>query len=224
MIAIGDELPDFRQYLAQLEGQFPNSHSEDAEAQAENQSNAMQRVLTDRGVPKKLAREVARVEGSHAPQRTRALECALGWWALGARESGRDIIVLSGDRGRGKSYAAAQVIAQAKASDYSLWTSGRRLVDLLHARDMKAAAQIARVRRARVAVIDDLGWEHLDQSGYALSAVVGILDDRIQDELRTVCTTNLPELAFRERYGDALHDRIRGYGAWIDVPAGGSMR
>ena len=80
------------------------------------------------------------------------------------------------------------------------------------------------MRRAELLIIDDLGWEHLDQTGYVLGSMVGMLDDRIQDEQRTVLTTNLDEKAFRARYGDAIHDRVRGYGTWVDVEPGPSMR
>lgn len=224
MKLIGDELGSFRALADQLAGQFPKSRpgEREGEGEANSEAEGMEALLRDRGVPRKLARQVSRVEG-HKPQATKALEAALGWWA--SLRDRRDVLVLSGDRGRGKSYAAAQIMAQSKPGSFAWWMNARSLADVLHTREQrKSATVLERVRTCRVLVLDDLGWEHADKSGYVLSAFIGLLDDRIQDELRTVVTTNLNEAKFRSRYGEAMHDRIRGYGVWCDVPEGRSMR
>ncbi len=184
-------------------------------------------TMRDRGCPTKLAREVSRLKDGHRCESTHALESAMGWRALALGEAHHEVLVLAGQRGRGKSYAAAQVLAQMRpGSGCPRWANARHIGTWLFQRGHDVAVQrhLERISTAKLLVIDDLGWEHMDRGGYAQGAFVGIIDDRIQAELRTILTTNMGEAKFRERYGDALHDRVRGYGLWVDVEPGCSLR
>ncbi len=75
------------------------------------------------------------------------------------------------------------------------------------------------VRSCGALVIDDVGLE-LDQK--VKDRLLGLIVDRDNDDRRTVLTTNLAALDFRDRYcagaGERLRTRIRR-GMWINVVA-----
>ncbi len=182
-------------------------------------------LLVDRGCPLLVAEAVANVNGSERVLPLDAITSALGWLAMDEAKRGRIALVLSGERGRGKSFAAGHVLARQRPGTLSGWVNARRLADLMHnSRDPASRALIDRARMAPMLVIDDMGWEHLDQHGYIRGAIVGFVDDRIMNKRRTVMTMNIGEDKFKPRYGDAFHDRVRGYGTWVDVKKGPSLR
>lgn len=184
-------------------------------------------LLVDRGCPRKLAREVAHlVKGGPQPDRTPLFEAAVGWSLLEHGQARREVLVMSGERGRGKSYAAAVILQWQRIGSKARWANARHIASWIHHSkvDRPSATHLKRIHDGHLVVIDDLGWEHLDAPGFVLGSIVGLIDDRIQNETRTVITTNLNESQFQQRYGDALHDRVRGYGTWIDAAPGPSMR
>lgn len=192
-----------------------------------NRRLALFATMQDRGCPTKLAREVSKLRPGHACESTHALEAVMGWLMIEPGQVGRECCVLSGERGRGKSYAAAQALASVKPGNgCSRWANARHVSTWLHTRGSVDSSRrnLDRIMAAPLLVLDDMGWEHFDRGGYAQGAFIGIMDDRIQAELRTIMTTNMGEIDFRERYGHALHDRCRGYGLWVDVERGPSLR
>lgn len=196
-------------------------------AQEADRKLGMFALMQDRGCPRKLAREVAKLREGHGCIATHALEAVIGWLMIEPMQVGRECCVLAGQRGRGKSYAAAQALARIKPGQgCPRWSNARHVSKWLHTQgyDEGAKRSLDRIAAAPMLILDDMGWEHFDKGGYSQGAFIGIIDDRIQQEKRTIMTTNLDETSFRQRYGDALHDRIRGYGLWVDVEEGGSMR
>ena len=183
-------------------------------------------LLIDRGCPVLVAEAVANVDRSLKVQPLDAIKAALGWLNLDTAERGRTILVLAGVRGRGKSFAAGHVLSRHPGGVFARWANARHISNALYRRndDPALASMLRRAESAPMLIIDDMGWEHLDQHGYIRGAFVGLLDDRIQSKLRTLITTNMNEEDFRARYGDALHDRVRGYGTWVDVKTGPSLR
>ncbi len=184
-------------------------------------------TMCDRGCPIKLSREVSGLQADHAGEASHAIDAALEWLELPIGAGHRDSLVLSGERGRGKSYAAAQALVRLRPGDgCPRWAKTLHVATWLHTRshDEGSHRSLARIEEASLLVLDDMGWEHLDRAGFVRTALVGLIDDRIQSERRTILTTNLNEKQFCERYGDAIHDRLRGYGLWVDVEKGPSMR
>ena len=78
----------------------------------------------------------------------------------------------------------------------------------------------------RVLVIDDLGAEPQDASGWGTATILAILDKRYESASRTLVTTNLTGAQLVARYGSdggRLLDRMRETGTWVSL-AGESMR
>lgn len=183
-------------------------------------------LLMDRGCPRLVAEAVANIGNVNGPVRTLdAIKAAGGWLAMDMSKRGRTVLVLSGARGRGKSFAAGHLLMRQRAGSFAQWANARHISTWMHhLSDHKSRTMLERASRAPMLVIDDMGWEHLDRHGYIRGGFVGLLDDRIQAKYRTAITTNMSEDDFRARYGDALHDRVRGYGTWVDVETGPSLR
>lgn len=194
---------------------------------AEDRRRLMFATMCDRGCPLKLSREVSGMMPDHRCESGHAIDAVLQWLDLPVGAEHRESIVLSGERGRGKSYSAAQALVRVRPGQgCPRWAKVLHVAAWLHARGQYESARrgLARIEEASLLVLDDMGWEYLDKAGYVRSALIGIIDDRIQAERRNILTTSLDEKQFCERYGDAIHDRLRGYGLWVDVERGPSMR
>jgi hypothetical protein len=75
-------------------------------------------------------------------------------------------------------------------------------------------------------VIDDIGTEPLDEKGWALANIHGLLDKRYDADLKTILTANLTWERFAARYcqdGGRLQGRLREVGAFIELD-GESLR
>ena len=184
-------------------------------------------TMCGRGCPLKLSREVSGLVPGHRCETGHAMEAMLQWLELPVGAEHRESLVLSGERGRGKSYASAQALVRVRPGQgCPRWAKALRVANWMHnqKQDEYAHRSLTRIEEASLLVIDDMGWEHLDRSGFIRGSFIGLIDERIQAELRTIMTTGLTEGVFLERYGDAIHDRLRGYGLWVDVERGPSMR
>jgi hypothetical protein len=114
-------------------------------------------------------------------------------------------LILVGRHGAGKSVAAAWAAANYEGP--STWTSGPELVRVFAANfdgdDRKTQKRIA---KARLSVIDDVGTE-IDAVRMC-ATLVEVLEQR--KRRKTIITTNLSDVAWRERYADQrLHSRLR---------------
>lgn len=72
-------------------------------------------------------------------------------------------------------------------------------------------------------VVDDLGQEYLDKSGFLVSLIDEIVSERHRRRLPTVMTANLTAEEFQQRYGKRVVDRIAGAGRLV-VCGGDSLR
>ena len=130
-------------------------------------------------------------------------------------------LVLSADKGAGKSTAAAfwlmeQVSwrhypegrssghARANWSPPQRWWSGTRL-----ARTNGYSSDFEKMIKVDSMVIDDLGIEYLDKNGNFLQRFDELMDERYSNFRKTVITTNLNAEDFKSRYGERVADRIR---------------
>jgi DNA replication protein DnaC len=77
--------------------------------------------------------------------------------------------------------------------------------------------QMDELLRAGRLVIDDLGAEFLDVKGSFLSLLDEVVNERYANRRPTVLTTNLGVLAFKERYGERIADRIVEAGRFVSL-------
>jgi IstB-like ATP binding protein len=136
--------------------------------------------------------------------------------AIDAWDPSSCAIVLAGPVGTGKTVAAAW------------WAIGARV-----AFRFVRAAELVRVGRfdarwetwlgARALCLDDLGAEYADAKGSFASDMDLLVDTFYADARPMIITTNLDAAAFRERYGERVHDRIRDCATWANVD-GTTMR
>lgn len=141
------------------------------------------------------------------------------------RERGKGLL-LWGDNGRGKTYAAACILKFARSWGYSgllvratdivpSIVEGWEFERNLHGRQNYEQ----RMRSVDFLVIDDLGKEIEGKSGFSVSALDRILRDRAQDAKPVIITTNLPlsskdpedptePPSVQSRYGRSTYDLI----------------
>lgn len=72
-------------------------------------------------------------------------------------------------------------------------------------------------------VLDDIGQEYLDKSGFLASAVDELVSERHRRRLATILTANLDAPQFEARYGKRVTDRIAATGG-AEVCRGNSLR
>lgn len=119
--------------------------------------------------------------------------------------SGKRLLLLAGTFGTGKSVAAGYAIQ-------------RRPGRWMHASEIAKAAQfhhedrMAELRAARLLVIDDLGSEFNDASGWGRAALASLLLTRYEDGLATVMTTNLDGKTWKAYADPRILDRLAGDG------------
>jgi hypothetical protein len=184
---------------------------EAAEKRAE--SERLDAIMREIGIPKRIRLTLGR------SSRTRALELVETWsgkpdeaWAL----------VLSADKGVGKSTAAGWWLAQV-AKRLHLRMDGRATKRWWPAAEISAldfyGEDLQRLCEVESMVIDDLGVEFSDQRGAFQSKLDRLLDARYREFRRTLITTNLTPKAFRERYDQRLYDRLREGATWEGIVA-----
>jgi DNA replication protein DnaC len=120
------------------------------------------------------------------------------------------IIVLSGERGSGKTVAAA-------------WWALRRTRGTAFVR----AAEFARTSRYDDArkrwtdhhalVLDDLGAEYADAKESFVSDLDELIDIFYSDLRRLIVTTNMDGASFGARYGERIIDRLAECGRWFQL-------
>lgn len=169
------------------------------------------------------------LSAAKAPSDTDAIQAARQWTKDDARLV--PALVLVGDKGTGKSVAAAWATLQwarkfpwndrasGTQTEPMVWldTAGlRRLGDF----GPEAARLVDAVATARWVVFDDAGREG---SPRAMEAVSDALMERCDKSRRFVLTTNLTKDAFKARYGEPLTDRLRSSGLIVALK-GQSMR
>jgi DNA replication protein DnaC len=133
------------------------------------------------------------MNGFQATEATQAVDAWLG--------TSERLLLLSGDLGTGKSVAAGYAIKR---------SSGR----WMHASEIAKAARfehedrMRELQRARLLVIDDVGAEFNDASGWGKAQLTTLLLTRYEDALRTILTTNLNPAAWKQYADPRIIDRL----------------
>lgn len=133
--------------------------------------------------------------------------------------SERRLLLLSGGVGCGKSVAAAYAIFRARGR----WLYAPNIAKVASFGDEQAQA-MAKLRTAKLLVVDDLGAEFSQTTGWGRTELANLIVDRYEDALRTVITTNLDAKAWRAYADDRLRDRLGGRFGQAVVIGGKSRR
>jgi len=128
-----------------------------------------------------------------------------------------NVLVLSGDKGCGKTVAAT-------------WWALQQRIPPLFKRAAMLAAESRYDREERNAVhgapglvLDDLAVEYLDSKGSFLADLDVLFDVYYGDQRPLLITTNLTIDQFKKRYDSRIADRIRECGSWF-ASKGTSLR
>jgi DNA replication protein len=114
-------------------------------------------------------------------------------------------LVLAGPVGTGKTWAAYAIGNHMAAR--GVWVEGWNVHDLLEAmRPGGDASAYERACTARLVVLDDLGATR--PTDWARSQLLGIVNARVSDRLRTIVTTNASDVILREAWEPRMVDRL----------------
>lgn len=118
--------------------------------------------------------------------------------------SGRNMCVLHGTTGNGKTYAGAHA-CRVKGS-FWLYADDYRAVGTY---GEEAGKLRYRAHSAALLVFDDLMEKANDNDGHWKQKVLSLVDARLRGGQRTIITTNLDLRALGQEYGPRLSDRLR---------------
>lgn len=164
--------------------------------------------LEDRGVPERFRAELVPLRRTSSWLAVRDFLRGPGW-----------LFVASGAVGVGKSFAAAWHVAFCRGSAQFVPTPA-----LIAAGEYNEAMQ-DRVGLPYLLVLDDLGTEHADKTGWALGYLRRVLDARHREKRKTILTTNANLADFLRAYGDArLIDRMNQGAHFFEATETDSMR
>jgi DNA replication protein DnaC len=137
-------------------------------------------------------------------------------------ESDERFILLAGEAGLAKTYAACRALAM---------HGGRyiRAYDVAQAWGDEDEGWLCDLRLASLVVMDEIGREPLDEKGWAYGKIYDLLDRRQANLRKTILVTNLGLDAFKARYcpdgrRDPLYDRIANRGVVPTPLTGSSLR
>ena len=182
----------------------PLAADERAKLEADDRRRAIQAKRADleqAGVP---ARMLDAMSDGEPTKRTTALDAVTEW--LASEE--RDLLVLSGGVGCGKTFAAAYACTQAR---WPVFCDPMTLGTLKRFDAQAVEPFVA----CSLLVIDDLGQEFADDKGNAIQFIEALLARRQARKLRTLITTNLLPGQFKARYDERIADRIRESGKFV---------
>lgn len=190
---IGECSESFAQTCAQRPlGSCPRSIREFDEAE---ERRLLKERLEGSGIPRG-ALDV--VTGAMEP--TEATQAVDEWLPTDKR-----LLLLSGGVGTGKTVAAAHAIRRARGR----WLYAPNITKVASFGDEQAQA-MSRLRASKLLVIDDLGSEFSQTTGWGRTELANLIVDRYEDALRTIITTNLDAKAWRAYADERLRDRLGG--------------
>lgn len=129
--------------------------------------------------------------------------------------SEKQILLLAGEVGLGKSVAAAAGVEMAM---------GRFVSAIEIAQANLYDGSMRKFFSPPLLAVDEVGVEPLDQGGWAEAKLYDVINGRLQANKKTILVTNLPPADFLSRYPDKrLKDRLRAH-ADVALLKGASMR
>lgn len=147
-----------------------------------------------------IPRPIARLLAVDRQRNTKSMQLADDWWRTSPRPR---VLVLAGDSGIGKSFAAAHVVARFGG----MFVPVQDLVTRKYEPDY-----IASLRVPAILALDDLGQESLDDHDRNRSAIASLICNRVDAGVFTVLPLMIGIAELRPRYGDAVAERIKRLG------------
>lgn len=130
--------------------------------------------------------------------------------------SGKRLLLLAGTFGTGKSVAAGYAIKRRPGR----WMHASEIAKVA---GFKHEDRMAELQSARLLVIDDIGSEFNDASGWGRAHLTTLLLTRYEEGLRTVLTSNLDAAGWKKYADPRIVDRLAGDGM-VHGAVGKSMR
>jgi hypothetical protein len=215
---------DYRAVVERLRRRAEADPSRIAEGRAREQEaicRATDRYLEQWGVPERIRSRTEDYDGRHE-----AWQYVDQWRRP---PSPKNILILAGAKGTGKSLAAGywltMVAAELAGRSDPPRSQPRRwyhTVDLARVSMYEGDAMDSLAKVPHL-VVDDLGAEYQDVRGALQSRLDWLIEQRHARMKRTVITTNLNAKDFAARYGERIIDRLRESGRWYGL-SGKSMR
>lgn len=128
------------------------------------------------------------------------------------------VLVLSGDKGIGKTVACARLALRDESAAAFRFVRAATLV-----RAGRFGELLANTIAAPALVLDDLGGEYNDPKGSFVADLDELVDTFYADRRRLVITTNLGGVELASRYGERVVDRLTECAEWITL-RGESLR
>jgi len=121
------------------------------------------------------------------------------------------VIVLSGEKGSGKTVGAAWwAMHRARPTRFMRASALARL-------SRYASEREELYTNCRALVLDDVGAEYADEKGSFVSDLDELVDVFYADRRKLVITTNCTGKQFLERYGERIADRLAECGKWVFI-------
>jgi DNA replication protein DnaC len=119
--------------------------------------------------------------------------------------SGERLLLLAGTFGTGKSVAAGYAISRCPGR----WMHASEIAKVGR---LDADERYRELQSARLLVIDDIGSEYNDASGWGKSTLTALLLTRYEEGLRSILTCNLDGKAWKQYADMRILDRLAGDG------------
>ncbi len=162
---------------------------------ARNEAEAQHERLKISGVPQEVRDDLG--AGFYATPATQAVD----EWLV----SGKRLLLLAGPFGTGKSVAAGYAIKRSPGR----WMHAS---EIAKAAGFKHEDRMAELQGARLLVIDEIGGEFNDASGWGRAALTTLLLTRYAEKRRTIMTMNLDGKAWKTYADPRILDRLAGDG------------
>jgi len=121
----------------------------------------------------------------------------------------KKLLVIAGGVGCGKTCGASAYLIEMGGG---LFVDVSEIKTAVFRKDWEYLREIKEVKRL---VIDDLGLEHPDTTGFFQSVIDEIINIRHGKGIYTVITTNLTHKEFVARYGERVKDRLKESGIFF---------
>ncbi len=126
-----------------------------------------------------------------------------------ASQRDRDVVILSGYSGVGKSFLLSSLAKRAEQTEEGsvMYIGAFALFSDFHAHRLGEMASVLPVYNAKLLIIDDLGTEQMTQN-VTREYLFDLLETRRRNHLPTVFATNLDKNALVDRYTEKVTSRL----------------